>query len=107
MRSEQEIRRKLEISYCDFKDKKGKIIFDVEKKVDFSKLSKQLCFDFGMIKGCYKICKWVIEGEPRYSVAELEKIIKWIQNNAKVFPIRFDEFIYFLKDQKKVQEILK
>ena len=52
-----------------------------------------------------------IKGEPRYSVSELEKIlvsedfsIALLQMNKKpIFNVMFD----FLKDKKKVQEILK
>ena len=69
--------------------------------------------------------KWVLEGEPRYSVAELEKVIsycnkKYSDNDDKFFSKirefaridtwfenKFDILIPLLKDKKKVQEILK
>ena len=63
------------------------------------------------------ILKWVLEGEPRYSIAELEKAWEYLREKityeeyTKIFPkIEYDHiegFIDFLKDSKKVQEALK
>ena len=49
---------------------------------------------------------WVLEGEPRYSVAELEKIVN---NFGSGFEIKQNTFAFldFLKDSKRVQEALK
>lgn len=50
---------------------------------------------------CQAYGKWILEGEPRYSVVELEKIEEaWDGYDA-------DDFVKFLYDTKKVQEALK
>ncbi len=52
-----------------------------------------------------------LEGEPYYSVAELEKIrtsFKYVEHNMLTRKHFFDnDFIHFLKDKKTVEEILK
>jgi len=57
-----------------------------------------------------KIKNWLLEGEPRYSVEELEKIMRFYDRNEvddapeEVWNINF---IQFIKDQNKVKEILE
>jgi len=71
----------------------------------------------GNVKDLYG---WVLEGKPRYSVAELEKIIGWYQKASQDEKLEADlgdvddyedtqsieAFVKFLKDKKKVEEIL-
>jgi len=60
-------------------------------------------------EGCHEVeLQWVLEGEPRYSVAELEEItyseeFKKIQEQEWAIAA---ELLLFLKRKKKVQEVL-
>lgn len=47
---------------------------------------------------------WVLEGEPRYSVAELEKII---ESDPMPDILEAKGLISILKNKEKVQEVLK
>ena len=68
-------------------------------------------------KGRIEQLEWVLEGSPRYSVQELEKIKKWMYDNEDNLPDNFSSgdlyedaihiFFALLKDQKKVEAILK
>lgn len=53
------------------------------------------------------ICKWILEGEPRYSVAELEKIWEFFERDrmdgSTATEIVGLAFLKFLKDKKKVK----
>ena len=57
-------------------------------------------------KGRMMLLDWVLEGEPRYSVAELKKIKDYITGEKMQVP-RAWELTDFLKDKKKAQEVLK
>ena len=50
----------------------------------------------------------VFKGEPRYSVAELEKILENAEKISKdiFLPDGVEDFIEFLKDKKRVEKIL-
>lgn len=68
----------------------------------------RLCFS-GLCKA-YE--KWVLEGEPRYSVKELEKLCEHWANDTALSLDTEDRlgvisFLELLKDSKKVQEVLK
>ena len=52
-----------------------------------------------------KLKSWLLYGEPRYSIAELEKIVKGMSKANLDADV--DYFVEQLKDTKKVQEILK
>jgi len=72
-----------------------------------SKLSPSLCVD------CHQaIAKYngnLFAAEPRYTVIELEKISKTIEEDDFLDYPRWsvERFIKFLKNKKKVEEILK
>jgi len=57
----------------------------------------------GNVKDLYG---WVLEGKPRYSVAEIEKIIKWCVENEGFGPPMEDWILEVFKDSKEVEEIL-
>lgn len=50
---------------------------------------------------------WVLEGEPRYSVVEVEKIIKKTWGKYADARMFLDGLTDLLKDKKRVQEALK
>jgi len=57
-----------------------------------------------------KLIEEILEGKPRYSVAELEKILnskEWMHSWDFGYIDNSTNFIEFLKDSKRVQEALK
>ena len=68
---------------------------------------------FSIKKLQLKDLEWVLEGEPRFSVAELEKLVKKDPNYfhecncGEEVGDFLDNFLDFLKDSKKVKEALK
>ena len=51
--------------------------------------------------------EWVLEGESRYSVSEIEKIINWCVKNEGFGPPMEEWILETIKDKKKMQEILQ
>ena len=85
MRSEEEIREKLE------NKEKVKIALGLDKPP----------MDYEM-----SIFKWVLEGEPRYSVVELEKLHYHLAMEHPTESTTYKEFHALLKDKKRVEGIL-
>ncbi len=54
-----------------------------------------------------KALKFVLEGEPRYSLAELDRLYLYLGGEHPDKLTSHGEFRALLKDNKKVQEILK
>lgn len=97
MRSEREIREFM----AEFDEIKRKRKTDVlvERKLSngdpiYMGYNDEYC---SWLDDGYHMLEWVIEGEPRYSVKELEKI--WDEDNPEAF-------MKNLKNKEKVKEIL-
>ena len=97
MRSEKEVKEKIEL-----KEKLRKVFGKDKDPTDYE----------------MSIFKWMLEGEPRYSVSELEKILKYLldsqktsfEDYKKIFKGNVYEYpsclLKFLKDKKRLEEIL-
>ena len=106
MRSEKEIKGILK----QLKTKKALRKFEKEGHEELETLMRvpiESVYATGMIGGMQGAIEAILEGEPRYSVAELEKIIDYWDccKDIREF-IDVDSLIELLKDKKKVQEIL-
>ena len=92
-----------------------KLCLDESRKHDEHCFVDSVPYECSDDAGAYTALDWVLEGEPRYSVAELKKILKhmveswWFSKNG--YTVTHEEavekFIIFLKDRKRVEEILK
>ena len=93
---------------------KGLDLMDRGSRYNIDDLSSKLDLTFDPIKGEFKaiflgdvIKKIKIGAEPRYSVAELEKIWhNWDYSDLKYRLDIISDFMKFLKNQKKVEKIL-
>ncbi len=106
MRSEKEIidRLKIHIAKVD-----GIMLAEKDKRIkkSFMKTMKEV----------YKEFEWILEGEPRYSVAELEKITIAYKKNEELFYLKNGKTHYIeqsaeyliktlKQDKKRVEAIL-
>lgn len=118
MRSEKEIREFIKLLPKQMDEATEGVIKKISKEDPDPALSLQELhlgkkIGIAAIKGAFCIFQeWLFKGEPRYSTKELEKIIDYMHKNYKNFYNRHDtingeEFVKFLKDEKKVKKILK
>ena len=119
MRSEKEIRELL----SEYKEMCKEANKDYTKSRIVERGSLYLFWDdeYDSHKKIMNVFAWVLEGEPRYSVLELKKIFSFLcdskpndpklSSDATAWVHMHDwdtpNFLDFLKDSKKVQEILK
>ena len=113
MRSEKEVREEIAKIKKDLDRTKKGNVFDKCPNCNKWKLPiisvGELNYIDRLNSILYKL-EWVLEGEPRYSVAELEKISEalWKEFLSKgICEPTSRAFIKRLKDTKKVQEALK
>ena len=114
MRSEKEIKEKINETYT----------WDVTHNKDTPKWMKDNKDYLTLLITAYHkrftedALNWVLEGKPRYSVAELEKIVRGNEKNEELFYVK-DGVIYYIdqsaeyliktlkQDKKRVEAILK